>query len=60
MTVTVSIDIGNSAMSEPEHVAAALQAVARDIEHGVLVPGWWGRVRDENGNTVGRFEVTAK
>jgi hypothetical protein len=56
MTFQLIIRIGNEAMSEPQHVAAALEDAARRIERGELVPGW-APIIDGNGNTVGRFEV---
>ena len=56
MTLRLHIEIGNEAMSEPQHVAAALERAARLIERGELVAGW-APITDSNGNTVGRFEV---
>ena len=56
VTFRVSIQIGNEAMSEPFHVAAALERVARALEGGELEAGW-SLVHDGNGNRVGWFEV---
>jgi hypothetical protein len=56
MTFRLNIEIGNETMSEPQHVAAALEDAARRVERGELVPGW-APISDGNGNTVGRFEV---
>ena len=50
---SLTITLGNAAMSEPEHVAAALRSVAEQIEdHGRIGEC---RIRDANGNTVGRY-----
>jgi hypothetical protein len=51
------IDLGNEAMQTPADVGRALEKVA-----ATLVVGDWnglesGGIRDENGNTVGKFEV---
>lgn len=50
------IDLGADAMQAPAHVAGALRQIADDLTHG------WGAgaasdgsIRDENGNTVGRW-----
>lgn len=49
----LTISMGNAEMSEPEHVAAALRSVAQQIEdHGQIGQC---RIRDANGNTVGRY-----
>lgn len=50
---SLTITLGNAAMSEPEHVAEALADVAEAIRDG---GGWLeGTIRDGNGNTVGRY-----
>jgi hypothetical protein len=60
MTARLHIEIGNEAMSEPFHVAAALELLARKVEsYGALTDGEAIRIEDSNGNTVGRFEVVA-
>lgn len=47
----MTIELGNAAMRLPHHLEAALQRVASRIESGEQE----GTLRDENGNTVGRF-----
>lgn len=52
MFFALRIEVGNAEMSEPEHVARALRAVADELDrdgfdHAVI--------RDENGNTVGGY-----
>lgn len=56
MTFRLHINIGNEAMSEPFHLAAALERVARVMETGELEDGW-SLVHDGNGNRVGWFEI---
>lgn len=51
---TLSIDLGNEAMQTGEDVATALKAVASKLAHGEDS----GRVRDENGNTVGEWDLS--
>lgn len=50
----LALELGNDAMREPEHVADALEQVAERLREGATS----GRVRDENGNTVGRWELS--
>jgi hypothetical protein len=57
MKLRLDLEIGNEAMSEPFHVAAALQAAARKVERGELVEGWAAPIFDANGNDVGSIEV---
>lgn len=54
-TFRLGIELGNAAMSTPQHVARALQEVARRIDHGGEFIE--GNIRDENGNTVGSWDV---
>lgn len=58
MTFRLNIEIGNESMSEPQHVAAALEDAARRVERSELQEGW-APIMDANGNTVGRFEVVS-
>lgn len=56
-TFQLSIELGNAAMSTPADVGRALEKVA-----AALVVGSWdgiesGHIRDENGNTVGSWDV---
>ena len=50
---TVSINLGNAAMSSAEDIAAALRKVAEQLEQGRHVPHQTRCVRDANGNVVG-------
>jgi hypothetical protein len=50
---TLTVELGNAAMSTPEDVADALREVADALEAGASS----GIVRDVNGNTVGRWEL---
>lgn len=47
----LSIQLGNAAMSEPEHVAEALLSISQAIEDGERD----GNIFDGNGNHVGRW-----
>ncbi len=53
-TFTVTIELGNDAMQEAAHAADALRDVAAALYAGQTD----GPVRDENGNTVGRYHMT--
>lgn len=60
MKFTLTIELGNDAMQDSNDVAAALHTVASYLRGS----GSWddidaGMVRDDNGNTVGSWEVTA-
>lgn len=48
---TVTIDVGNDAMQTLEDIAGTLEGVAERLRMGESS----GKVRDLNGNTVGRF-----
>ena len=54
MKFTLTIELGNDAMQTPEDVAGALREVADDVER-TSMPQDGHRVRDYNGNTVGRW-----
>jgi hypothetical protein len=62
--VELEVELGNEAMQTVGDVSEAVQRSfafhARSVGGFVtpLVPGDRERVRDENGNTVGRWEVT--
>jgi hypothetical protein len=47
----VQVSLGNAAMDSHEDVARALREVADKVESG----DYSGRVRDDNGNSVGAF-----
>jgi hypothetical protein len=51
---TLNIDTGNDAMQTPADVADALRDVLLVLDNG----GTYGIVRDTNGNTVGRWDLT--
>lgn len=56
---TLTIELGNDAMRNGSDLAHALHEVAGRLDGTMAVdlPGTEGRIRDENGNTVGRWEV---
>jgi hypothetical protein len=54
--LTLNIETGNAAMLTPADVAGALRDVADKIEHSGYHDE--GRVRDENGNTVGSWDLS--
>lgn len=56
-TFTLSIELGNAAMAEPYDLAMALRRCADHIEAYGFQGDVEGRVRDVNGNTVGRWEL---
>lgn len=51
---TMTIDIGNAAMSTLDDLATTLEHVAVEIRNGRQPT----TIRDENGNTVGRWTLT--
>jgi hypothetical protein len=54
-TFRLTIEMENEAMRSRRDVAGALRGLAKRLEDGESE----GRIMDENGNTVGRFSVTA-
>ncbi len=54
-TFVLKIQLGNEAMQSKSHIAAALRELAFDLEN--LDRERFGIVRDENGNTVGQWEI---
>jgi hypothetical protein len=52
-TFTLTVEMGNAAMETREDLAGALEAVAEKLRNGRD----GGHVMDENGNTVGTFEL---
>ena len=58
MTFTLKITLGNDAMQTPEDIAGALRDAARRI-NGLPedMRGEFGKIRDSNGNTCGKWEV---
>lgn len=65
MIFRLEIELGNAAMLTGEDVGGALRKVARRVEELGAGPerefaaGEEGSIRDENGNTVGRWAVSA-
>jgi len=53
---TLTIELGNAAMSSRRDIARALTALASSAKLGDRTESS-GTVRDLNGNTVGRWEV---
>lgn len=51
----VEIELGNDEMKLPSHIAAALAAIAKQVNHVAMAKGVTTKVRDENGNTVGSW-----
>lgn len=50
---TLTIKMGNAAMSDAPDVSKALRRVARDIDNGAFSGAIW----DDNGNRVGSYEM---
>lgn len=65
MKFTLEIELGNDAMRKPKHVASALKGIADTLSDrigmgqsiGAFGSNTEGRIRDINGNTVGKWEV---
>lgn len=56
----LEIELGNETMKEGMDVARALREAASILDHyveGGMKPGLAFSIRDENGNTVGRWRV---
>lgn len=65
MTFTLTIELGNDAMQSANDIQHALLNAASGVSNAYAAEGIYepiipgdGRVRDLNGNTVGRWEVT--
>ena len=61
-TFTLTLDLGNAEMQEFGHIGRALSDLAAkltDIGDAAPTGSETGTIRDENGNTVGTWEVTA-
>lgn len=60
MTFTLTIELGNHAMRLPRDVAEMLRELGERLErsHTFADTAGAGTVRDVNGNTVGRWEVS--
>ena len=68
MKFQLEIELGNDAMQTPGHIATALHNIARDLNninsysydtlsYTPIECGEQGRIADENGNSVGKWEV---
>ena len=59
---TLTIDLGNDAMQTGDDIARALQAVAHTVSSrydGTTPPDDTAPIRDENGNTTGRWTIAS-
>lgn len=60
----LEIELGNEAMQDQHDVAKALANVAERLRKLVSTKfgpyGLEGKIQDQNGNTVGRWEVTGE
>lgn len=63
MKIVFEIELGNDRMQTPSDVSQAIQrAMAGATRPGLwapLEPGDDGRLRDDNGNTVGEWKVSS-
>jgi hypothetical protein len=57
---TISIKLGNEAMSEPRHVAAVLRSIADELGDYAEFEPMSRRIRDGNGGTVGHCTVITR
>lgn len=51
----IEIELGNEEMKFPQHIAAALTDVARQVKHVAMMKGGSTKIKDVNGNTVGSW-----
>jgi hypothetical protein len=51
---TLEIELGNDAMQNAGDISDALRCIAEDLDN----LGTNGRIRDLNGNTVGKWSLT--
>jgi hypothetical protein len=59
MQFTLTIELGNDAMSDPGDIADALETTADTLRmYGFSEGIIYSTIVDENGNTVGKWEVT--
>ena len=59
-TFSLEITLGNTAMQTREDVARALEAIAQRLRGLPPVHIDHGYVKDNNGNTVGSWQLTAE
>lgn len=58
MKIVIEIRLGNEAMRTAHDVLTAVtSAMSREDSSRDLRHGWWGTLRDLNGNTVGEWKV---
>ncbi len=59
MKFTLEIELGNEAMQTRNDVEWALRKLGQEVKYLSEIPedGDEGPIRDENGNTVGKWEV---
>jgi hypothetical protein len=59
MRFTLEIELGNDAMQTGYNVARAMREASNHVAELVKkdLPGAEGRIRDVNGNTVGKWQV---
>lgn len=66
MKFRLEIELGNDAMRDTDHVSNALKSVAKLLDYNDVADcdklsdyDRKGLIRDDNGNTVGKWEVAA-
>jgi hypothetical protein len=52
----LEIDIGNDATLLPTHIASLLLDVVKRIPHVIMSKGITTKIKDVNGNTIGKWE----
>lgn len=65
MTFKLTIELGNAEMQTGRNVAQALKSIAEKVEDTedfseADVYDRTGKIRDDNGNTVGKWAVTGR
>ena len=53
----LKINLGNEAMSTPVDIRNALERISRSIRYDDTLEDLTARIKDTNGNTVGKYEV---
>ena len=54
----LEIDLGNAGMRSPVHIRDALRAISDKIRYDDELDDLTQKIRDINGNVVGKYEVT--
>lgn len=52
----LEIDVGNDATLLPTHIASLLLDVVKRIPHVIMSKGITTKIKDVNGNTIGKWE----